>query len=222
MKKPIGFNTRKPSPRPRSRTSVGPHARQVIYAPRSFSEDTVAINTSEAAAETIGPVARMHGKRKPEAPKQARSTSARKTRKQTPEAPAPSQTSDSHQQGRNKATREFAVWPDIPPTWELEHDARGHSESPRTFGPVAFARLGDSHAFAPDCCLHRVIPSSASWTQRRGQDTVGPYDRKSCTSRGDVSKEQKPREVKKMEKVNHQTSPSMHVKPDTPPHRSSR
>ena len=150
----------------------------------------------------------MHGKRKPEAPKPARSTSARNTRKQTPEAPAPSQTSDSHQQAEPSATREFVVWPDISPTWELEHDARGHSETkilrtaqspcertptrdkverrptttPRSFGPVALAHLGDSHAFAPDCCLHRVILSSPSWTQRRG-----PYARKSCTSRGDVS-----------------------------------
>ena len=56
-------------------------------------------------------------------------TSARNTRKQPPEAPAPSQTSDSHQQAEPSATREFVVWPDIPPTWELEHDARGHSET---------------------------------------------------------------------------------------------
>ena len=145
----------------------------------------------------------MHGKRKPEAPKQARGTSARKTRKQTPEAPAPSQTSDSHQQAETSATRELAVWP-----------ARGHSENPRTFGPIALAHLGDSHAFAPDCCLHRVIPSSPSWTQRRGQDTVGPYARKSCTSRGDGTEAPRGKEDGKM---NHQTSPSMHVKPDTPP-----
>ena len=155
----------------------------------------------------------MHGKRKPEAPKQARSTSARKTRKQTPEAPAPSQTSDSHQQGETK----FAVWPDIPPTWELEHDARGHLENPRIFGPVALAHLGDSHAFAPDCCVHRVIPSSPSWTQRRGQDTVGPLRTKELHLAWRCKLGTEAPRGEEEGKKNHQTSPSMHVKPDTPP-----
>ena len=39
----------------------------------------------------------------------------------------PSQTSDSHQQARPSATRDFKVWPDIPPTRELESDARGRN-----------------------------------------------------------------------------------------------
>ena len=43
--------------------------------------------------------------------------------------PAPSQTSDSHQQAQPSATGEFGSWPDIPPTWELERDAHGRSET---------------------------------------------------------------------------------------------
>ena len=46
-----------------------------------------------------------------------------------PEAPAPNQTSDSHQQAQPSTTGEFREWPDIPPTWELERDARGHLET---------------------------------------------------------------------------------------------
>ena len=46
-----------------------------------------------------------------------------------PEAPAPNQTSDSHQQAQPSMTGEFREWPDIPPTWELERDARGHLET---------------------------------------------------------------------------------------------
>ena len=46
-----------------------------------------------------------------------------------PEAPAPNQTSDSHQQAQPSTTGEFRQWPDIPPTWELERDARGHLET---------------------------------------------------------------------------------------------
>ena len=48
---------------------------------------------------------------------------------QPPEAPAPSQTSDSHQQAQTSTTGEFREWPDNPPMWELERDARGHLET---------------------------------------------------------------------------------------------
>ena len=45
----------------------------------------------------------------------------------------PSKTSDSHQQAKPSATRAFFVWPDIPPTWELESDVRRHSETKPNF-----------------------------------------------------------------------------------------
>ena len=46
-----------------------------------------------------------------------------------PEAPAPNQNSNSHQQAQPSTTGEFREWPDIPPTWELERDARCHLET---------------------------------------------------------------------------------------------
>ena len=58
-----------------------------------------------------------------------RNPQASEKHQQPPEAPAPSQKSDSHQQAQPSTTGEFRVWPDIPPTWELERDARGHSET---------------------------------------------------------------------------------------------
>ena len=57
-----------------------------------------------------------------------RNPKAREKHKQPPEAPAPNQTSDSHQQAEQSTTEVFREWPDIPPTWELEKDARGHWE----------------------------------------------------------------------------------------------
>ena len=51
----------------------------------------------------------------------ARNTAARST--------SPARLSDSFKQARPSTTREFLVWPDIPPTRELECDARGHSET---------------------------------------------------------------------------------------------
>ena len=58
-----------------------------------------------------------------------RNPQASEKHQQPPEAPAPSQTSDSHQQAPPSTTGEFGEWPDIPPTRELECDARGHSET---------------------------------------------------------------------------------------------
>ena len=58
-----------------------------------------------------------------------RNPQASEKHQQTPEAPAPSQKSESHQQAQPSTTGELGGWPDIPPTWELERDARGHLET---------------------------------------------------------------------------------------------
>ena len=65
-----------------------------------------------------------------------RNPQAREKHKQPQQAPAPNQTSDSHQQAEQSTTEVFREWPDIPPTWELERDARGHREVRTSPDPV--------------------------------------------------------------------------------------
>ena len=75
-----------------------------------------------------------------------------------PEAPAPSQKSDSHQQAQPSTTREFREWPDIPPTWELEHDARGHLETKPNYPSNSVLGTIARHLF-------RWSPSARGWLE---------------------------------------------------------
>ena len=53
--------------------------------------------------------------------KRARSTSAQPDERQPPAGPA--------KRARKERNGQFGSWPDIPPTWELERDVRGHTET---------------------------------------------------------------------------------------------
>ena len=53
--------------------------------------------------------------------KRARSTSAQPDERQPPAGPA--------KRARKESIGQFGPWPDIPPTWELELDVRGHTET---------------------------------------------------------------------------------------------
>ena len=88
-----------------------------------------------------------------------------------PEAPAPNQTSDSHQQAQPSTTGEFREWPDIPPTWELERDARGHLETDPNYpsnsvlGTIARQLLGwspSARGWLEPLCGEKVTPSECS------------------------------------------------------------
>ena len=89
-----------------------------------------------------------------------------------PEAPAPNQTSDSHQQAQPRTTGEFREWPDIPPTWELERDARGHLETKPNYpsnsvlhGTIARQLLGwspSARGWLEPLCGVLVTPSECS------------------------------------------------------------
>ena len=53
--------------------------------------------------------------------RRARSTSAQPDERQQPAGPA--------KRVRKDRIGQFGSWPDIPPTWELERDVRGHTET---------------------------------------------------------------------------------------------
>ena len=109
------------------------------------------------------------------------------------------------------------MWPDIPPTWELEHDARGHSEKTQniwsrctcTFGRFACLRTG--LLFAPSDLQQPVLDSASRSGHRRSLHTKELHLAWRCKLGTEAPRGEEDG------KMNHQTSPSMHVKPDTPP-----
>ena len=90
-----------------------------------------------------------------------------KGNKTTTTSPARRATASSrHGRARQES---FAGWPDIPPTWELECDARSHSGFTQTF-QIARDVISPSSSHVATSCCPRGFPSAVQpapcWLQR--------------------------------------------------------